>query len=423
MDFDDLKPWLIGILGVAVAVSAVFGMINLNVNSAISRCENAGYSAPEKKMSVTTCEFDEDYAHDSVALVVGNVANSPAPTVTDEVELYLQNSYTDESQRFFAFSATPSGMKISTNNKKTKKSNNVGSFIRNSQKRLDSLNKSIKQPPIEDGVDYFNNIIAAANAAKTSPKVENPLVIVIGSGLSDTQPLNFANSDLLHSDPKQVIERLKSTGIISPNQFMGLKIMWSGLGITVAPQQPLDAQERSNLRKIYQGIFEYMGANFVTDDTVMAADSVDTDNKVQLTKVHGISGGVVVYKFGENSIGFMPDSAKITDISKANAALSGVLESYKKCHSVKVTVEGYQARPDGKITATSPLSQSRADAVKSILVSMGINSQAVTAIGKGSSDFEGRQEESNKEGVWDSTRAQANRIVLVTLKDGEGCSN
>lgn len=423
-DFEDAKPWLIGIGAILLVAGVLFGMTYINVNSAIAKCGAAGYGEPEWSWRVTSCPADEDYASDSVALVVGNTANSPAPKLTDEADKYLRNSLakTDGDLQFYLYSATPSGSRIQLDDLKVKKAGNVNSFVANSTQTIDKIDKAIDRAPSENGADYFNNIVAAGRAVTTSPSTKAPLVLVIGSGLSDSQPLNFANGDLLHADPADVLNQLKAKGTIAQDDLEGVRIVWSGLGVTTAPQQPLDATEKRNLRNIYNTIFNYMGARLVTDDTVMATESVKTDKTVTPVTVNGLSGGVVVYKLGENSIGFKPGTATIQDQAKANTALDGIIANYQKCPAAKLTVEGYTARPNDTIEATNDLSKARADAVKKLLVARGVKDGSVVAAGKGSSEFEGRVPEQDATGTWNSEKAQANRVVLVTMDSSGGCN-
>lgn len=423
-DFEDMKPWLIGIGVVLLVVGTVFGMTYINVNSAIAKCDKAGYATPSFGLTVNSCPADNDYASDSVALVVGNTANSPTPTLTEELDKYLRNSLakTDGDLNLYIYSATPSGQRIKLDDLKVKKAGNVDSFIKNSTKTIDEVSTAIRKPANEKGADYFNNIVAAGRAVTTSPSNKSPLVLVIGSGLSDTQPLNFANGDLLHAEPADVLAQLKQNGTVTADDLRGVKIVWSGLGVTTTPQQPLDATEKRNLRNIYAQIFRYMGADFVTDDTVVASDSVKTDKPVANVEVNGISGGVVVYKLGENSIGFKPDTATIQDETKANQALDGIVANYQKCRGAKLTIEGYSARPSGVAEATNALSKNRAEAVKKLLVSRGVADSSITAEGRGSSDFDGRVDENGSDGKWSTDKAQANRVVIVTMDSSGGCN-
>ena len=421
MDIEPKYLWIGG--GIIALAGIVLGMSAINVGSAIAKCEQAGYGQPERALTVTACPADEDYAHDSVAMVVGNVASSPAPTITDESKKYLLNSlaYTDNKLELYAYSATPSGQRIDIKTKKTKTSSNLGTFIRNSTNKIEAVNEAIQQKPIEGGVDYFNNIVAAGKAVTSSPKVDSPLILVTGSGLSTAQPLNFADSDLLHSDPAEVIQELKASSTINGGELTGVKVVWSGLGVTAPPQKPLDAKEKRNLEKIYTLVLNYMGAKLITDDTVMASDSVNTEMPVPAVKVNGISGGVVVYKLGENSIGFKPDTADIVDVAKANSSIEGIVSDFKGCRNTKITIEGYTARVNGKAEDTSALSTSRAEAVKKLLAGHGVDESAMTAVGRGSSDFDGRVSENDAEGKWSSERAQANRVVLVKMQSGGEC--
>ena len=331
------------IIGAVVFVLlALFGGVTaINVNGAIERCDKAGYEKPDFAFSVTSCKADDDYASDNIALVVANTANTPSPVLTDTDSIYLRNSlaYTDGMLKPFIYSAVPGGQQISYSTKKIKPSHSVSTFISDANKRLDTINKTIGQPASDDSVDYFNNIQTAASAVKSSNGDLDPIVLVIGSGLSDTQPLNFADNDLLHTDPNEILTSLKTSNTISANSLSGVRIIWSGMGVTASPQQPLDSKEKTTLKNIYQKIFEYMGATLIVDDTVLATDSVITDARVKVVPVDGLKGGPLVLKLGENSIGFNPGGATINDPVKANIALAGVVTNYQICPTAVTTIE------------------------------------------------------------------------------------
>ena len=54
-------------------------------------------------------------------------------------------------------------------------------------------------------------------------------VLVIGSGLQTTDPLNFAASGVLYADPAQVVSDLTSRGLL-PNDLKGVTVYWAGHG-------------------------------------------------------------------------------------------------------------------------------------------------------------------------------------------------
>lgn len=414
----ETKHWFIGggaLLAIAVIIG---GMVFFNGTAAMKKCETAGYGMPERAFSIKACPADEDYSHDSLAFVIGNTANNPKPTLTDETEKYLLNSLANTNGDLTAemYSAVPGGIEIPIDTKKVRKASNVTSFIRNSYKKVDAINEGMQQAPTDNGADYFNNILAAGQALKTNDESEAPLLIVIGSGLSDSQPLNFAANDLLHANPKEVLAELKTGEYIVPGELSGIKIVWSGIGVVAPPQQSLDAKEIRNLTNIYSLIFESMGATFEADATTASADSIDTDYKVQPVKVNGLEDGISVTKLGEDTLGFEPDSAKIIDSEKAKAALAGLLGDAKRCANTKIKIEGYEAKLKGdQDEPTSKLSEDRANAVMKLFAEDGIDASRIDAAGRGNGKFENRVEELDALGEWNADKAKQNRVVIVSM--------
>ncbi|MFT2543046.1 hypothetical protein ACMWP9_34105, partial [Escherichia coli] len=69
-------------------------------------------------------------------------------------------------------------------------------------------------------------------------------VVVLGSGLQTTDPLNFAGTGLLYADPAQVVSDLSSRNLL-PKDLNGVTVYWSGMGDTAGAQQPLTVPARS----------------------------------------------------------------------------------------------------------------------------------------------------------------------------------
>lgn len=415
--------WIIGIVA-TVGLAAILGMTTLGSLDAMQKCEEEGYGRPSWSLDISSCPADEDYAYDGVAMVVGNVANSPVPKVTKEANSYLRNSLAKASGELEVdiFSATPGGRTMEAEGGKARRAGNVSAFIRNANRQLSTIDEVVVKPSTEPHVDYFNNILTAARSVKSSPKVDNGLVLVVGSGLSDSQPLNFTQGDLLHADPMDVVEGLERGRSFVPGELSGVTVVWSGIGATASPQTPLDASEKSNLEAIYRTVLQQMGAQVRFDNSISNGDSVRTEYEVDLVSVNGISGGLMVFKLGEDSIEFRQDTASLVDEAAAKAALVGVIQAYQSCPAVKVTIEGYQAVADGGSDGGmySELSQSRADTVKRLLVSEGLAEDQVNSLGKGTSDFEGRVNEYDSDGKWSEDLARQNRVVLIHM-DGAVC--
>ncbi len=402
----------VGIPVLLIIFIAVFLGISANNNSR-DKCEKAGFSFNEDN----ECVADDDYAYDKIVMVVGNHANSPKPEVTKDMRNYLKHSMLQYNGKpdIAIQSAIPGGEKIDIEFKKV--SGNTSKIIKSIDKNIDSKIKTVlsETSPDADGADYFNTVITAARSVKKS---DNGLVLVFGSGLSDVQPLNFANqsADLLHSNPSEVVDRLKEEGLINPGDLSGVTIFWTGLGSVSGNQPSLDASERSNLEQIYRRTFQFMGANLEVDPTIISGDSIPTPKKVEVTKVNGTSGGLRVFKFDENSVKFNPDNSTFVDENESKNALKTVYDEYKKCRS-NVSVLGYTAKTiDKSIAYENDLSRKRAEAVKEMLISLGVNDNDIKAEGRGSSDFEGRLKDISDAGERIEENATKNRVVIVSLE-------
>ncbi|MDR2083243.1 MAG: hypothetical protein LBP35_06610 [Candidatus Ancillula trichonymphae] len=112
-------------------------------------------------------------------------------------------------------------------------------------KKIENLMHS---PPNTNGADYLEVILEASNNVKD---VHSPLIIVIGSGLSDSGILDFTSGNLLARNPEKVTEQLISSGKIKEDHLKGITVLLSGFGQTVAPQQALGNTERDDLIDIY----------------------------------------------------------------------------------------------------------------------------------------------------------------------------
>lgn len=92
----------------------------------------------------------------------------------------------------------------------------------------------------------------------------------MGTGLSTTGVMNFSNN-LISAEPEMVINLLNEKSEIP--DFTGITVYSQQLGDVAAPQQELTSAQRIKLEKIYGGIVETGGGNFVYNEII--ANPVD----------------------------------------------------------------------------------------------------------------------------------------------------
>ena len=142
--------------------------------------------------------------HDAVAIVAGNVQYSPAPNLEnnknfkESLSEVFYNTEVGELPNVVVFSATsePKTIDIKDRYFVGQAANDIATES-NLNDLIKGIEMAINTSPTASGADYFACIIEAAEYLKS---YDNPLIIVYGSGLSDTGVINFAFDDLLNSD-------------------------------------------------------------------------------------------------------------------------------------------------------------------------------------------------------------------------------
>lgn len=386
-------------------------MILTGWSSTAGVCENAGFAGAN---SFTTCAVDENYAFTKVAMVVGNTANSPRPSLTGEEMRYLKNSLVQNAE-VEIFSATPMMEKIERQKTTKRSGSSIATMVANMDVELKQVSEAVQVEPREDGVMYLEAISRAGRSIKSGAKNgDKMLILVNGSGLADEGVLNFAENDLLHRDVKAVYEQVVNSGEVVAGELDGVTVMWTGLGQTVAPQESLLRSEQDALEKIYRRILIYMGAEVIFDDTLLGNEKIQTKYQVKPTAVNTV-GIVWEGSFDENSLlGFVPNAAEfIKGQDEAKRGLADAIKALKADKAAVVKVDGYVALGGcgNSVQASKELSQARAEAVQRIMVNEGVDAAKITATGRGHGEYN-----ECENGQYNEEIARKNRIVKVTVE-------
>lgn len=260
-------------------------------------------------------------------------------------------------------------------------------------------------------VDFLGAIDQAARDLGSKPMG----VVVIGSGLQTTDPLNFAGTGLLYADPAQVVSDLSSRNLL-PKDLKGVTVYWSGMGDTAGAQQPLTVPARSNLEAIWSAVVTAAGGTLSllpepASGSAPAGLPAVTPVAVEAVATKTDWSRPVVIRNSE--LLFTKDTADFADPAAAQKVLAQLVPTIEQNGKV-VTVTGTASKDQATDNAAdTALSLRRADAVKAALVSLGVPSALLQTAGVG---FEwcGFRPETDASGRYSDALAEQNRSVILT---------
>ncbi|MGH3277503.1 MAG: OmpA family protein [Streptosporangiaceae bacterium] len=319
-----------------------------------------------------------------VALAVGARSNSPAPALTAQVTDAL-NSATDAGKTVtlvrldgrpkvvFSQAVSPGA-----NSQLTKQARDayVGHLNQVLGGTAQSATDIRAQAPQADLLD------ALAIASSTVPSGGN--VIVMDSGLQTTEPLDF-RTGLLSDDPQSIVEFLRQAKELP--DLKGRHVYFVGLGWTASPQPTLSIADRARLAAIWYHIATAAGANCVAiDQTANTRSAVPDRPPVAVVTPPPPPGSLrpcSVISLGDaNHVGFLFDSTTFRDPSGARATLRQIAGLIMRTHE-SISLIG-STSSEGSDQYNDSLSLRRANAVKSVLIQLGVPASRITTKGDGS---------------------------------------
>ncbi len=347
-----------------------------------SSCGDRGKNEDKEGYCLTTKDDP-----DELIIVTGNTQNVPAPDLDftkGELKELLSgvfyNSERGETSAVYIVSAAKSNYTIEYKNEYSAKQN-----IRASNNELrklgKELNEAIKESPSEASADYLGGILKAKSLIDDS--VKNPVIIVVGSGYSDSGVLNFASDDLIaryRTNPEDITNLVSKSKNIREGMLDGAKIYWYNIGEVTSPQPNMNGY-KEDTKEIYQIALKYLGAGdvkFYANDISADVKSVESQYSVNPTYVDELKVGDV-FKATERVAKFNPDQSTLVNSDEAKANIKSFAKRFNADSGVKLRVIGYIAHCDYD---NGELGLARANAIKNILVEFGIPEDKIETVGK-----------------------------------------
>lgn len=261
--------------------------------------------------------------------------------------------------------------------------------------------------------DTLGAITLSAQALSSAKDGEVKKMVVYDSFVSTTSYLNMLKNNFFNADTETVVNKLKAKSAIP--DLTGIDITVVGMGQVCDEQADLPADYQAKLEELWRAIFEAGNANSVTVDKMPLAEVINDADLPEVSEVpmpaKGIDDIGGYYTFNNDTVKFLPDSCVFADESAAVSALADMANEIKANPSMNITIAGTTASADGDGVA---LSKSRAEAVKSILVSeFGISGDRIDTLGLGKKDCAFRVDDTNADGTLNESVAPQNRAIYV----------
>lgn len=275
---------------------------------------------------------------------------------------------------------------------------------------VSSLSSVVAKTP---EVDTLQAIIMSANALNES-NCEVKKMLIYDSGLSTTGLLNFAEKNIIDADPQIIVERLNELSAIP--DLNGIDISWVGLGEVCGNQTRLTTSYKSKLQAIYDAILKAGNAHSIDYDTSPLTNETSDFDFPSVSEVaipqDSIGDEFEFIKFDSKTISFQKDTAEFMDKNAAKQALHDVAEKLMNNKSLNVVLVASTATY-GTVNSCENLAERRGDAVKQLLVEMGVDESQLRIYALGQAESKLRVDDLDSQGNLISGEAEKNRAVFI----------
>jgi outer membrane protein OmpA-like peptidoglycan-associated protein len=240
-------------------------------------------------------------------------------------------------------------------------------------------------------------------------------VILVDSGLQTAGALRYQDEELLLASGGDLVGFLRSSGQLP--DLHGLTVVLSGIGDTAQPQDRLDAASRNRLIEQWSAIADASGATCVHIDP----HPMTHEGGAPLPHVSAVAvpqpsqpdldpRGPVALR--EDSVGFEDNSDTLRDPARARQALRTIAHEIIRGEH-RVSLVGTTATA-GTEQGRRELSLMRAQAVKRVLVSLGVPASYISTRGVGT-DHPEHVDDLDDQGNLIPKAAIQNRAVFLSV--------
>jgi outer membrane protein OmpA-like peptidoglycan-associated protein len=380
-----------------LALGAVLALLPL------TGCQDAGFSVEPVDLACPS------QPGGPVTLAVGARANSAAPVLPPPiVDLVREAAKQSQTVSIVRVDGSPTvsfqGTFRTDAANDVARTSELDQFVRDVQNRVAALRPKAPEADV---------LAALGEAARITPA--GGTVVLIDSGLQTTGQIRFQDPGTFGADPSEFVTYLRARSLMPA--LADRSVVLVGLGNTAEPQPALDAGLRARVTALWQTVVQAAGASCVEIvDTAAGRTSVDTDIPVTLVALPSVPPfqpcGETVLRDGD-TVGFLPDQAVFRDPVAARVTLQDlatlVINGRQEVELIGTTATAGPSE-EGRVQ----LSRQRAEAVKSVLVELGVPAERITTVGAGTS-WPDRVPDLAPDGSLIPWAAAQNRSVIVRL--------
>ena len=246
-------------------------------------------------------------------------------------------------------------------------------------------------------VDLLSAMHLAVRTLADAPAGSRKCILIIDSGLSTIGLVDFRNN-LLNGEADAIAAALDEMEAIP--DLTGVEVAWQGIGDVAQPQAPLSPRQVNQLKAIWTAIIRQGGgtlswietppASSETDDALPTVSTVSLAMEVPLAfEPKAMEEPAFAFDepvfLRESQVRFVGDSDAFVDAEAAAETVKPIAELMQKNTDLQLLLVGTTAG-DATSDYALALSSGRADAVKKLLVSLGVDGARIQTIGMGSSD-------------------------------------
>ena len=345
---------------------------------------------------------------DPVVVVVSATANEPAPALgTEDVAVLGKAADADDGAVTLITPAGTSSMPLTPR----RDNGQVEHGPRRAELRDANL-RAVQDKIAGEGASGPYDLLELLGTASRVGGAPGTLVLV-SSGLSTSGGLDMRQV-LWGADPARVAQELKARGLVPT--LVGWTVVFTGLGDTMPPQQPLATPQRTALAAYWTAVCKATGAKACTVNAEPRAAKPPVSTTpvptVPVPQIHSVvgPGDVTTTTLPADAL-FAFDSAALDP--SAQQTLQPLATAARTRH-LRVEITGY-ASPDGGTAAYNrALSKARADNIRTMMIRLGVPADqfdSVTGVGvdeypPGACTTDGRLDQAKC--------AQLRRVVVVT---------
>lgn len=327
----------------------------------------------------------------ALAIVTLNGANMPSVSM-DDIDGYVREAASADGSQVsvviadgdthLAGDAIRFGERVSKNQPHWKKE---------LEERCGEVYSALSTEASSGQTDLIGGIDTACRQLHASG-LKRQVLVIIHSGITTTAPFAMQDYDLERIDVGSVVEELDAMNAVSDlSQVQAVE--WFYLCDTAGDQQPLNSVQERTVREFWTQYFQQSGfegevefhTNVPANGEVEGAPEVavvETDEQVVTParlpdKEEAVSLDNTIVKFA-------PDSYELSDEEEAKRGLSEIAAGLCAAPEKAVVLAGSTADAPGSTAESScAFGIKRAQVIKDLLVSMGVDQEQVQVIGIG----------------------------------------